>query len=388
MAIDANSFIAKYGVRSISYAVGIGLGVILLLVAVGSCATTVKNTDVGIVVNNITGTITPYENGGMVLHLPFGLSTVNHVDKATRNMFLTRAVKTEEHPDGEQVKIKTSDGSNVEADIELVYQIDVKRAFIAYRELVENSEVNADDNTTPSGGNRRGSQDPNNLEQILRAVTRAEVRNQLGALDTASIADPNERTKKLHEVQKKLTAYFENMAVEIVSVNAQNFHFKKEYEDIILKRKSADQVLVNQDEFRKAEKKKRERIVAEADKVKSNALAQLKGELAKRKLTAEGEAKRIVTKANQEAFQAETEGNIALANATQEAAAIKAEGEQKAEAMAKLFEAYEKGGEGLVREALVKFYEGVTVSAKPYSPSDRVDQIRAVPFQAEPNVKK
>lgn len=380
------SFIAKYGVRSISYAVGIGLSVLLVLIAIGSCATTVKNTDVGIVVNNITGNMTTYENGGMVLHLPFGLSTVNHVDKSPRNVFLSRNVTSEEHPDGEQVKIKTSDGSNVEADIEVVFQIDVKRPFIAYRELVENSEVNADDSTSASGHptNSRNAVDPNNLEEILRAVTRAEVRNELGALTTASIADPTERTTKLHTVQKNLSAYFDSMAVEIVSVNAQNFHFNDKYEAIIKQRKSADQILVNQEEFRKAARKMRERIIAQADKEKSNALAQLQGELAKRKLTAEGEAKRIVTKANQEAYQLDNEGNIALANATQEAAAIKAEGEQKALAIEKLFEAYEHGGEGLVREAMVKFYDGVTVTARPYAPSDRIDQIRAVPIQAEP----
>jgi len=167
-------------------------------------------------------------------------------------------------------------------------------------------------------------------------------------------------------------------------VNAQNFHFNEKYEDIIRKRKSADQILVNQEEFRKAERKKQQRVVAEADKVRSNALAQLQGELAKRELTAKGEAKRIVTKANQDAYQLDVEGNIALANATQEAAAIKAEGEQKALAIEKLFEAYEKGGEGLVREALIKFYEGVTVTARPYAPSDRVDQYRSVPYTADP----
>ncbi len=217
----------------------------------------------------------------------------------------------------------------------------------------------------------------------MRTVTRAEVRNKLGILDTAEIADPSARTKMLHEVQKELSTYFNTMGVEIVSVNAQNFHFNEKYEDNIRKRKSADQILINQDEFRKAETEKRKQIVADAEKVRSNALAQLKGELAKRKLTAEGEAKRIITKANQEAYQLDTEGSIALANAAQEAAAIKAEGEQKALAMEKLFEAYEKGGEGLVREALVKFYDGVTVTARPYSPSDRVDQVRTLPVQIE-----
>src|SRR6185295_9021099 len=103
-------------------------------------ATTVKNTDVGVVVNNITGTISTYENGGMVLHLPFGLSSVYHVDKSQRNMRLARDVRTPEHPEGEQVKIKTNDGSNVESDVDIVFQVDVKNAYIAYRELYKAAE--------------------------------------------------------------------------------------------------------------------------------------------------------------------------------------------------------------------------------------------------------
>ncbi len=366
MAMDAGSFVAKYGARTISYAVGIGLAVMLVLIGLSTCATTVKNTEVGIVVNNVTSTMSTYENGGMVLHLPFGLSTVYHLDKSPRLLKF--------FPPNDQVLIKTSDGTNVRADVELMYQIDVKQAYLAFRELEEDKTVNDEEN-----GEHR-SNEPN-IEQILRAVTRAEVRNQMGALNAATIADPVERTKKLHEVQKLLSEYFSSMGVEIVSVNAPNFHFNPQYEDLIKQRKSADQTLVNQEEFRERERKIRARKVAEKEKEKSSALAQLKGELDKRLQIAEGEARRVVTKANQEAYQLDTEGAIALSNAQQEAAAIKAEGEQKAQAMEKLFEAYEKGGEGLVREALVKFYDGVTVTAKPYAPSDRVDQIRAVPME-------
>src|SRR5438046_2214762 len=133
MPIDASSFMAKYGARTISYAVGIGLGVLLLILALGSCATTIENTDVGIVINNITGTRTEYINGGMVLHLPFGLSSVYKISKAPRHMRLARDVTTKEHPEGEFVRIKTKDGSNVDADIDVVYQIDVTNAYIAFR---------------------------------------------------------------------------------------------------------------------------------------------------------------------------------------------------------------------------------------------------------------
>src|SRR4029079_1914143 len=98
MAFEGNSFIAKYGVRTISYVAGFGLALVLLLIAISTMTDTVSNTDVGIVINNITGNPTIYENGGVVVHLPFGLSKVYTIDKSQRNLHLTRAIKTEEHP--------------------------------------------------------------------------------------------------------------------------------------------------------------------------------------------------------------------------------------------------------------------------------------------------
>lgn len=376
MALEGNSFIAKYGMRTISYVVGFGLALVLILIAVSTSATTVKNTDVGIVFNNITGNHTIYENGGMVMHLPFWLSTVYSIDKSQRNLHMTRAVKTEEHPSGEHVMIKTNDGSNVEADVEIVYQIDVRNAYIAYRELMD-----VPDTGRIYGSSGQGTDQ--NMESILRAVTRSEIRNQLGNLSTLEISEPQYRNEKLHLVLQKLAEYFKPMGVEILSVNAQNFHFNEEYERIVRERKSADQILVNQKDFQSAKTETGNRLVAEATKTQKTQLAQLDGLLKKNLVTAHGEERRILAKATQEAYQLEVEGEIAVRTAEQEAVAIKTEGEQKAQALGILFDAYEKGGEGLVRESLIKLYEGVNLSAKPYSPSDRLDRIQAVPMPVE-----
>ncbi|HLX61737.1 MAG TPA: SPFH domain-containing protein [Planctomycetota bacterium] len=376
MPIDSKSFIEKYGARTISYAVGIGLGVLLLLIAASTCAHSVKNTEIAIIVNNITGNITTYDNGGMVIHLPFGLSSVELIDKKPMSMRLARDVKTKEHPEGDQVKVKTNDGSNVEVDIEIIYQIDIKNAYIAYRELVENKTVNAGDEAVSHDSE-------NNMESILRAVVRSEVRNQLGMLDTAEIVDPEGRNRKIDAIRDKLSDYFRSMGVEIVSVNAQNFHFNEQYEEIVRQRKSAEQIYINQKDFQKTAQKTRERKIAEANKDRSNAMTQLQGEVKKKILEADGMAKRTLTKAQQEAYEMDRQGDIELAKAEQEAAAIKAEGEQKAQAMEELFKAYEHGGEGLVREALVKLYDGVNLTAKPYAPSERIERMSVVPAQLE-----
>src|SRR5438132_4649412 len=125
---DSESFWAKYGARTIIFVVGVGLFVVLALAALGSCATMVPNTEVAIVVNNITGGISLLENGGMVLHLPFGLSSVYKIDKSQRVLSLTQGHRTKEHPQGDEVNIKTNDGSNVEMDVEIVFQIHTAHA--------------------------------------------------------------------------------------------------------------------------------------------------------------------------------------------------------------------------------------------------------------------
>lgn len=354
---DPDSFWAKYGTRTIAYVVGVGLFVVLALAGAGSCATMVSNTEVAIIVNNLTGGISLQQNGGMVLHLPFGLSSVYKIDKSQRVLSLTKAHVTKEHPTGDEVNIKTNDGSNIEMGVEIVFQIQTAHADQAYREL--------------------GPEE--NIEEILRALTRSEIRNQFGELSTLEIAEALPRSAKLNATQQRLKEQLLPLGIEIISINAQNFRFDAEYDKIIRERKEADQILTNQKDYQDAAKEEGKRMVAEATRDKQTALAQLQGDVAKKLLVAAGEAQRLVTKAEQTAYQQEKDGEAALQNAEQEAAALLAEGQRKAEAMEKLFAAYESGGEGLVKEALIKLYQGVIVKAKPYSPSDRIEQYQIAP---------
>lgn len=359
-SLSGDSFWTKYGPRTIAYVVGVGLFVLLALGGMGSSATTAKNTEVAIIVNNLTGTVSLLENGGMVVHLPFGLSSVYKMDKSQRVLYLTKdAVRKGKgvHPGGERINIKTNDGSNVELDVELVYQIEAKRAAQAYRELG----------------------DDENIESILRALTRSEVRSEFGELSTLQMSEANERTAKLAATQKKLAAELEPIGIEIVSINTKNFHFDPEYDKIVRERKESDQILENQKDYQDTATEKGKRLIAEATREKQTALAQLQGELNKKLLVAEGEARRTKTKAEQQAYQLEREGEVAMRTAEQESEALLAEGQRKAEGIEKLMDAYEKGGEGLVREALAKFYQGVKVRARPYSVTERIEQVHLAP---------
>jgi regulator of protease activity HflC (stomatin/prohibitin superfamily) len=380
-----DSFFAKYGSRAIVFIVGVGLFVILVVYAIDSMGTPVENTQVAIVVNNVTGAKTIHNNGGLVMHLPFGLSSVYKIDKAQLVLALTQEHKTREHPDGDQVNIKTNDGSNVEMDIEVIYEINPANAEQAYREL----------GTEP------------NIETILRALTRSEIRSELGQLSTLDIAEAVPRNAKLDSTKNNLQALLGPLSIEIDSINAKNFRFDPEYDRIIKERKETDQILTNQKDYQAQALETGNRKVAEANRDKETSLAQLKGELSKKLLTAEGEAKRKITeaetqrtrierevnadamiaaaegdaqrtktKAQQTAIQLAREGEIALKTADQQSAATLAEGQRKAEAMEKLLEGYSHGGEGLVKEAIIKLYEGVKIHARPYAPSDRVDQLQ------------
>jgi regulator of protease activity HflC (stomatin/prohibitin superfamily) len=359
---DSPSLWERYGPRTIAYVVGFGVFVLLALGAMGSCATTAKNTEVAIIVNNVTGGVSLLENGGMVLHLPYGLSSVYKIDKSQRVLYLTKdhhpkPGNKEKHSGGEQINIKTNDGSNVQIDVEVVYQLIAKQAAKAYRELG----------------------DEENIEDIIRALTRSVVRSEFGELTTLQISEAQERTTKLAATQKKLALELEPIGIEIVSINTKNYHFDEQYDTIVKDRKVADQTLENQKDYQDTATEKGKRMIAEAERDKQTALAQLAGDLAKKLLVAEGEAKRTMTKAQQLAYQNEREGEIALKNAEQEAAALLAEGQRKAEGIEKLMDAYEKGGEGLVREALAKLYQGVKVRARPYSVGDKIEQFRMAP---------
>lgn len=367
MSPPPESFAKRYGPRLIFYTLGVGIVVYMAIAAIGSCATMVSNTEVAIIVNNITGSVTRQEFGGMVLHQPLGLSSVYIVDKSQRVLYLSRDHRSKDFPGGGQVNIKTNDGSNVEMDVEIVYQLQGSFAEQAYRELG----------------------DTENIEDILRALTRSSIRSHFGELSTLEIAEPTHRSERLNAMQKRLAEELQPMGIEVVTLTAQNFQFDPEYDRIIRDRKEADQILTNQKDYQEAAVEEGKRMVAEATRDKQTALAHLQGDLSKQLIGAEGEAKRIVTKAQQDAYQAEREGDIALKTAEQEAAAVLSEGQRKAEAMEKLFAAYEKGGEGLVREALVRFYEGITIRARPYAPSATVGRFESLPaVQGRPAAPK
>jgi regulator of protease activity HflC (stomatin/prohibitin superfamily) len=366
MAYPSKSFWARYGARTIVYVTCLGLFVILVLAGAGSTTTVVNNTEVAIVVNNIKGEVTEMQNGGMVVHLPFDLTTVYKIDKSQRLLRLTRDQHSADHPEGEQINIKTNDGCNLDLDVELVYQIIPEQAFIAYRELIEQNREQ-------------------NLDEILRAIVRSEVRSQFGELSTLEVAEALPRTAKLRVIQQQLAELFQPLGIDVVSVTAQNFQFDPEYEKIVRDRKEADQILVNQKDYQDAAREAGKRRIAEANRDKETALAQLQGELDKKTIAAQGEAARIKTTSEQQAYQLEREGETAARTADQEAAAILAEGQRKAEAMRTLFAAYESGGPGLVKEALVKLYNGVTIQVRPYSASERIEQLQAVPLLQRPS---
>ncbi|MFH0937959.1 MAG: SPFH domain-containing protein [Planctomycetota bacterium] len=351
-----DTFWSKFGSRILMLVICVGLPSCILAVAIGSCATLVKNTDVAIIVNNITGRISRLENGGIVFHLPFGLSSVYTIDKSQRMLYLDHSHRTKEHPLGEQIKVKTNDGSNVEVEVEVVYCVDYKRAEQAYREL--------------------GKEE--NIAEILRALTRSEMRSRFGELSTLEITEANQRTLKINQACAHLKKNLDPLGIVVENVSVKSFQFDKEYDRIIRDRKETDQILTNQQDYRATATEEGKRMIAESERDKQTALAQLQGELDKKLLIATGEATRIVTKAEQQVYQLDREGEIAMKTAEQESEALLAEGLRKAEAMDKLFAAYEKGGEGLVKESLAKLYEGVTVRARPYATSERIEQVQTM----------
>jgi len=327
------------------------VGVIVAIVCLFTLGTSVQTTEVGIVVNNVTGTKSTYGNGGMVFHLPWGLSSVYKIDKSQR---IIQLVHGSDVPDRNEVRVKTNDGSNISIDISISFQVKTAMAAEVYRDL----------------------DDEKNIEDILISLVRSEVRDHFGRLSTLEIAEANLRTPKLKTIEEGLRAKMEPLGLEICAVTAQNFTFNAEYDKTIKERKEADQILANQGDYQAAADQERNRMEAEAKRDKETAIEQMKGDLAKKLVEAKGEATRTLTKANQEAYQEQRQGEIALQTAQQEALALKIEGTKKAEAAQQMIAAYDAGGDGLMREALAKLYAGVTITARPYSPSDRVDRMQ------------
>lgn len=340
--------------------VGIGVTLFVLFVLIATGASTsydyVAPGEVAVIKNNLFGSPPEVkEQTGIILHLPFGMTDVYHLDKRNQVFEMSKEVSRGDRRDQDNVKIKVADGSNVEVDVKVEYRLRPAKADLIVQRIGPDDAFK---------------------NKLLRGYTRAMIREAYGKLTLETISDPASRTGQNLIVKKLLNEDLEEFGLEVIQVNTTNFVFNSEYNRLVKEKKATAQDFLNQSAAQDQASKEQETKVASATREKNTALITAKGKADKRIVEASNRAKQLVFRAKGEAYSKEKDGDRSYEVAVAEAKAVEAEGLNTATGIQKLAEAYRRGGLGLVKEAIARKLAGAKIKGRPYSYSEDIKRIK------------
>ncbi len=331
--------------------------------------------EVAVIKNNLTGAEEVRTDSGLILHLPLGLTDVYKLDRTVQSFdmkaegsdnnrssassrFNRSRRRAPASPASDNVTVKVQDGSNVELDVSIQYQIIPDDAAKIIKNIGAGGEGDAF------------------RTKLVRAFTRALIREKFGTLTLDEISDPATRTVQNQEVMRALNTAIAQFGLEVQLVNTTNFRFNSEYEKLVKQKKATAQEFTNQAAAQENARKDQEVQVARATREKETALIAAQGEARKRIVEADNRAKQLRLRAAGDAYAKKKDGDRSLAVATAEAQAIEAEGLNTAAGIKRLAEAYARGGIALVKETLAKKLAGRRINGRPYSLSEDVSRLK------------
>lgn len=303
---------------------------------------TVSPGQVAVIMNNITGRQTVQQTEGIILHLPWGMTDVYVLDKTQQSVLM-------HSPDS--VIIKTREGANVDTNVEITFNLVPSRAA----EIVQGL------------GMARSGADMTKVNDLVYSCVRAKIREEIGMLNLDELARPDERTARIEETKLRLNEQLAPYGVEIQTVSATDWDYDDRYEEMIKRRKEADQIFVNQAAAQETNRKKQETAIAEQNRLKSNAIAEATGDVQKEIIAKEAWALEQRAQSEGASYKTEKEAEAARIRLENEAAALEAELTNRAQGIQALAAAYAAGGIGLVKEMLAVKLKGVQIQGRPFS---------------------
>jgi len=315
----------------------------------------VRPGQIAVIKNNLTGAETLKRTDGVVVHAPLGITRVYILDKTQQVVRMTARKGVGDRPGVDNVKVKTSDGTNVFVDVELVYRIEPEKAQTVVRTF---------------------GRDEAYKFGFVRSLARSKVRDALGELSLQEIIKAENRRAKAEQARQRINDILTTLGLVVTSLSVTDLDYSDQYKEMIAERLKLEQEIRNQEAAQKTAESEQMAAKARAERRKNTTLEQIRGEQAKRLIEAKGEAARVLKEAEAEAYRIKKMGDQQLQVALNEARAIEQEGLKRAEGVRRMVEAYRVGGLALIREALAKKYAGKRINGKPYTLDSRVERLR------------
>jgi regulator of protease activity HflC (stomatin/prohibitin superfamily) len=310
---------------------------------------TVAAGEVGITVNKITGEIEALDSGTHIINFT---KDFHRLDKLEQKIDMM-ADMSRPNVEGDELRVKTVDGSSVRLNMTVQYIIDPAQV----RRVIQTSG--------PESAYK---------EKWVRDYARSICRSVFGELTTEEFYDASKRGEKARKAKDELNARLDNPAdpakgfgIRVTSVNPQEFRFNTEYEQKILEKKLADQSVEEELSLARAATQMMERRRVEATKAKEVEIQTYAGGMRQLIVAAQAEAKKIHDEADAYAIRKRVGAEAQFYQMQQNAEATLATKEAEAEGVRQLAEALRgEGGLNIVKMEYVKRLSEMMISGQPF----------------------
>jgi regulator of protease activity HflC (stomatin/prohibitin superfamily) len=308
----------------------------------------VKGEQVGMLLGKISGKITPIEQAGVTIY-----------NGITSDFFLLdKTLQTLQMPGdpGETaLKIKTVDGSDVYINLKVQYRIVPAMSDVVIM------------TSGPDDAFKR---------KWARDYARSICRNYLGELTTEECYDSAKREQKIALAQKEINARLNRFGISIDRiVIPQRPTFYKEYEEMIRKKKLADQAVLEEQSKALAAKQKQLALIVTATNEKKITIERFRGEMEKKVVKARADAERARKEADAYHTRVTIAAEARFYEMQKQAAGILARKKAEAQGIEELKKALEgEGGRNMVKFEYAKKLKDVTITGQPFTLQGRTDR--------------
>jgi len=260
------------------------LGAAVVVVALWNGSARVAEGQVAVLVNNMTGTVTVNERVGYYVFVPW-LTSLHRLDRRVQALVMAEAGR-DGYRGGDAIKVKTSDGSNVELDTLVSYRLIPGMAGQVLRDAGEGLAFG---------------------QLWVRSAVRAMAWREFGQLTTEQIYDTSLRNERARAMIEGLNRELAGRGIEVIAVVPQDLRFYKEYQEVIKKKKLADQEVEEQRAKARLAGEEQKKKVSEADFAAKASVAVARGEAERIRAEADGYVQRVRLEAEAELAQAQAQ---------------------------------------------------------------------------------
>ena len=314
----------------------------------------VSGEQVGLLLDRIRGTVTVIDQSGVKIYFS-PLSEFHVIDKTLQSFEMTETLGQGERSGKDDLKIKTVDGSDVRVDLKVQYKIDPNMA--------------ADVIATSGKGDRY-------KEKWARDYIRSISRNYLGQLTTEEFYDAAMRDAKMVLAREDINGRLKPFGIIIDSiVIPRRARFYREYQDMIDKKKLADQAVLQEISKAQAARQKQQTLIVQETNKKNVAVKQYEGEMEEKLIAVDADAQKA-TKAADAYFEQTTVAARARFYAMgKDAEGILAKKKAEADGIMALKKAMAgEGGRNMVKLEYARRLKDVVITGKPFTIQSNIER--------------